>query len=97
MSSPAAEPALLELVATSAAEGERERALPADVVAALRGAGVFRLLVPASIGGGEAHPAELCATVEAIAAASQAPGVLGRRQRSQGNGRTVILPGRELV
>ena len=40
---------------------------PNAVVAALRDAGLFRLCVPASFGGVEAHPSELVDCVAAVA------------------------------
>ncbi len=50
-------------------EIERARTLPADLVAELAGAGLFRTFVPASLGGSEASVAEGLAVIEALAAA----------------------------
>lgn len=48
---------------------ERDRQVPADVMAALHEAALFRLCLPHSIGGDEATPATAFAVLEAIAAA----------------------------
>jgi indole-3-acetate monooxygenase len=48
---------------------EAERALPADVVAALHKAKLFRLMLPRSLGGDEAHLKTLARTIEVIAEA----------------------------
>ena len=55
---------------------ERERRLPAEGVAALAGAGVFKLLVPAHLGGGAAHPLTFFAVLERIARADGSAGWL---------------------
>ncbi len=65
---------LAPLLAEHAAEADRERALSADVVAALRDAGLFRMLVPAAIGGGEVDPAEAYRAIELLAAADGSAG-----------------------
>ena len=65
---------LAPLAAEAAAEGERERRLPAALSAAIRDAGLYGLCVPASLGGGEAEPAELIAVVEALAEGDAAAG-----------------------
>ena len=62
------------MIAASAADAEQQRALSPQVVAALTEAGTFRSLVPGSLGGGELHPAVLCAAIEQIAAADGAAG-----------------------
>jgi alkylation response protein AidB-like acyl-CoA dehydrogenase len=49
--------ALLETVAARAADTEAQRRLPADLAAELAQAGLFRMLVPKSLGGGEGKPA----------------------------------------
>jgi alkylation response protein AidB-like acyl-CoA dehydrogenase len=54
-------------------EGERTRRLPAPLVAAMAEAGLFRLCVPAAVGGLEAHPAVLVGAVEALARGDGSP------------------------
>jgi alkylation response protein AidB-like acyl-CoA dehydrogenase len=66
--------ALLGAVAAGAADRERAGVLEPALVERMREAGVFSMLVPAALGGGEAPPAELVATVEAIAAADGSAG-----------------------
>lgn len=56
------------------AEIERDRRLPADVVAGLRQAGVFRLWMPRELGGLEAEPAAVLRVVETLAAADGSTG-----------------------
>ena len=53
---------------------ERGRRLPADIVAALTDAGVFRLCVPAAFGGIEASATTLVETIEAVATADASAG-----------------------
>lgn len=48
-------------------ETEQGRRLALPVVEALRGAGLFRMLVPRALGGGEASVAELVGAIEAVA------------------------------
>jgi alkylation response protein AidB-like acyl-CoA dehydrogenase len=50
-----------------AAAAEEQRRMPPPMVEALREAGLFRMLVPDALGGGEAPPAELIDAVETIA------------------------------
>ena len=57
-----------------AAEAERERRLPEAFSRRLAMAGLYRLCVPASLGGGEAEPAELLRAVEALAEGDAAAG-----------------------
>jgi indole-3-acetate monooxygenase len=57
-----------------AAEGERARRLPPGLVKEIAEAGLFRLCVPASLGGLEAHPAVLVQAVEALARGDGAAG-----------------------
>jgi alkylation response protein AidB-like acyl-CoA dehydrogenase len=58
---------LAQTAAHFAADAERERRLPDELVRALSDAGVFRLLVPEALGGLEAHPRVLVETVEELA------------------------------
>lgn len=64
------------LAAAAARVDEMEAAgrLPADLAAEFAAAGWFRLLVPAALGGGEAHPAELVRTVESVSAVNGSAG-----------------------
>ena len=55
-----------------APEAERDRQLSEPLVGALADAGLFRLCVPADIGGLEAHPGTLIAAVQALAAGDAA-------------------------
>lgn len=68
----------LELLARLAGErvDETESAgrLPADLATTLAEAGLFRQLVPASLGGGEVHPRQLVASIERISAANGSVG-----------------------
>lgn len=57
-----------------AERGERERRLPAELSEAIAEAGLYRLCVPRSLGGGEAHPRVLVETVEALARGDAAAG-----------------------
>jgi alkylation response protein AidB-like acyl-CoA dehydrogenase len=57
-----------------APESERERRLPAELVSAMVDAGVFRLLVPAAIGGLEVHPAAFVGVVEELSRGDGAAG-----------------------
>jgi len=57
-----------------AADSERERRLPDELVAAMTDAGVFRLVVPKAAGGLEEHPAVLVDVVEKIARGDGAAG-----------------------
>jgi alkylation response protein AidB-like acyl-CoA dehydrogenase len=59
------------------AEIERERRLPADVVSALRAAGVFTMAMPRSWGGPELTPRQMCEVVEALSAGDAAAGWCG--------------------
>jgi indole-3-acetate monooxygenase len=54
-------------IAASADEIERQRRLPGPLVAALHDAGLFRLLLPHSLGGAELAPAAFVGVTEAIA------------------------------
>jgi indole-3-acetate monooxygenase len=48
--------------------------LPEDVVAAVRATGIFRMWLPRELGGAEARPAEVIATLSALATADSAAG-----------------------
>ncbi len=65
---------LLEAIADGAADRERAGALEPELVGRMRDAGVFSALVPTELGGGEAEPSELVATIESIAAADGSAG-----------------------
>lgn len=62
------------MAAEHAAAGEEARRLQGPVVDAFRDAGLFRLCVPSSLGGLEAHPRELVACIEAVARGDGAAG-----------------------
>ncbi len=57
-----------------AATGERERRLPAELSDLIRDAGLYRLCVPASLGGEEVRAAELIGAVEALSEGDAAAG-----------------------
>ena len=59
--------ALIPLLAAAAPRIEAGRELPGDVVAAMHGAGMFRLLLPRSVGGFALRPSDYVRCVEAIA------------------------------
>lgn len=61
--------AAAEVIAPLAGQIEKDRRLPAAAVEALVDAGVFKLLVPRTFGGSEAHPATMVAVIEEIARA----------------------------
>src|SRR5215218_11432260 len=65
---------LAPLAREFAARAERERRLPAELSKQIADAGLYRLCVPASLGGGEAPPAELLGAVEALAEGDAAAG-----------------------
>jgi alkylation response protein AidB-like acyl-CoA dehydrogenase len=78
---PAAHPSVLEAalalgsqVARAADETERERRLAPGLSDALSDAGLYRMCVPASMGGGEVAPQTLLAAVEALARGDAAAG-----------------------
>ena len=60
---------IASIVADGAAEGERAHQLTGAVMDALHGAGLFRLLLPASYGGGEVDPPTYARIIEAVAKA----------------------------
>jgi alkylation response protein AidB-like acyl-CoA dehydrogenase len=59
--------ALGPAIAASADEVEKKRELPRALVSALTGAGLFRLLQPRELGGGELPPAQFAQAMEEIA------------------------------
>jgi alkylation response protein AidB-like acyl-CoA dehydrogenase len=65
---------LAPMAREAALEAERERRLPAPLVAAISEAGLFRMLVPRELGGAEATPAQLVDAVEALANGDGAAG-----------------------
>ena len=66
--------ALLDEVSTRADEAEREGTLPLDLVEAMREAGIFRMMQPASLGGHEISPAELISIIERLSYADGSAG-----------------------
>ena len=60
---------VVETLRAAAGRIEAERALPPDVVAALHKARLFRLMLPRSLGGDEAHLKTLAQTMEVVAEA----------------------------
>jgi alkylation response protein AidB-like acyl-CoA dehydrogenase len=58
-----------EVIGPLAVQIEQDRRLPPPAVEALVRAGVFKLLVPRTFGGSEAHPATMVAVIEQIARA----------------------------
>ncbi|WP_353217905.1 acyl-CoA dehydrogenase family protein [Sandarakinorhabdus sp.] len=65
---------LLEAISARAADTEAQRRLPADLAAELAQAGLFRMLVPKSLGGGEVDVATLFAALEQLGRADAATG-----------------------
>ena len=63
---------LLPLLRERASEAESARRLPRDIASRLAEAGIFRLGVPKSLGGGEAPLPHLLETIEALATADSA-------------------------
>ncbi|MGE0253314.1 MAG: acyl-CoA dehydrogenase family protein [Alphaproteobacteria bacterium] len=61
--------ALVPAIVAAAPRIDAARELPADLLAALHAAGLFRLLLPRSLGGSELHPVALFEVMEAVAAA----------------------------
>lgn len=65
---------LVATVAARADEIETAGRLPADLARAFAEAGLFRQLVPASLGGGESHPRALVESIERVSAADGSAG-----------------------
>ena len=65
---------LAPMAAELAPSSERRRALEPDLSEAIADAGLYRLCVPESVGGGEAPPAELLESVEVLARGDGAAG-----------------------
>jgi indole-3-acetate monooxygenase len=65
---------LLQKVAARAADAEAQRRLPADLAAELAQAGLFRMLVPQSLGGAEVDVATLFTSLEQLGRADAATG-----------------------
>jgi alkylation response protein AidB-like acyl-CoA dehydrogenase len=61
--------AVVPVVAAGADRAERERRIPDEVIAAIDSAGILRMLLPATLGGGAADIVTFNRTVETIAAA----------------------------
>src|SRR5262249_12271194 len=66
--------ALSNEVSARAAETEAARCVPRDLICKLGAEGVFRLFVPASIGGAAVEPATACTIVEEISRADGSTG-----------------------
>lgn len=66
--------ALMELVRAECADTDSTRTIPTSVIRALQDVGVFQLMAPAAIGGGEVDPVTFLKVVEA---ASHADGSVG--------------------
>lgn len=71
---PAAARALVPQIVARGEEIERERRLPEALVAALCEAGLFRMLLPASVGGLEVAPRAFAGAVETLAGADASVG-----------------------
>ena len=61
--------ALVPTIAAAAERTELERAVPLDIMDKLHESGLFRMLLPRSLGGGEAAPRAFMEVLEAIASA----------------------------
>jgi alkylation response protein AidB-like acyl-CoA dehydrogenase len=67
-------PALVTRLRAAAAETEQARRLAPELVQAMAEAGIFRMCVPRTLGGGEVEPATMLAVLETLAAADGAAG-----------------------
>ena len=65
---------LYEEIASRSEEIEQLGELPNDIVQKLKDAGIFRMLVPVELGGGEVHPSQYIRTLEALSAADGSTG-----------------------
>ena len=65
--------ALAPRIAAAGEQIERERRIPEALLQAMIDAGLFRMLLPRSLGGGEAHPLTLMRVVEALAGIEASP------------------------
>ncbi len=80
----AAEPDLTAGVAARAADIERSRRLPGDLIETLKDAGYFRLLAPAAFGGSAPELADVLRVLESLARADGATGwVVGQVASAQ--------------
>ncbi len=70
----AAARAVAPLAASLADRSDRDRRLTPELVQALRQSGLFRMLVPASLGGGETSPWQMVTAVEELARGDAAAG-----------------------
>ena len=66
--------ALADAARAGAGFADEQRTLAPDVADGLRDSGLLRMLVPASLGGGEVAPERMVADVEALARADGAAG-----------------------
>jgi alkylation response protein AidB-like acyl-CoA dehydrogenase len=66
--------ALAPVIGARSAEIERARTLPPDLVARLRDAGLFRIAMPAGLGGPGVSPREMVETIEEVSRADGATG-----------------------
>jgi alkylation response protein AidB-like acyl-CoA dehydrogenase len=66
--------ALLDTISARAADTERQRRLPADLAGELAEAGLFRMLVPKTLGGAEVDVATLFVALEQLGRADAATG-----------------------
>jgi alkylation response protein AidB-like acyl-CoA dehydrogenase len=65
---------LIPEISARAAETEKERGVPADLIEKLKEAGLFRMLYPKSMGGEELNPVQACRIIEELARADGSAG-----------------------